>query len=69
MHCPKDKLLELVTTVTVKPVIAILKPMSKWHKKKGVPQNEMAVCLILEQQLPPLQLELNTAPLTEYEST
>lgn len=37
--------------------------MSQWYKKKGVPQNEMAVCLIVEQQLPPLQLKLNTIPL------
>lgn len=69
MHSLKDKLLGLVTTVTVKPVIAILKHMSKWYKKKGVPQNEMAVCLISDHQLPPLQLELRKAPLTEYEKT
>lgn len=65
MHSLKHKLLELVTTATVKPVIPILKCMSKWYKKKGVPQNEMSVCLISEHQLPPSQLELSKAPLTE----
>lgn len=62
-HSLKYKLLELVTAVTVKPEIAVLKHMSQWYQKKGVPQNEMAVCLIVEHQMTPLQLKLNTAPL------
>ena len=49
MHSLKVKLLLLVliTTVTVTPIIAILKQMSKLYKEKRVPQNEMGICFIL----------------------
>lgn len=43
----KVLLLILITTITVTP-IAILKQTSKLQNEKGVPQNEMGICLISE---------------------
>lgn len=59
-HSLKDTLilLVLVTTITVTPIIEILKQIGRLYKGKGVPQNEMGICFISEQCLPPLQLEL-----------
>lgn len=47
----------LITTITVTPIIAILKQMSKLQKeKRGTPKWDG--CFILEHWLPPLQLEV-----------
>jgi len=47
MHSLQDRVLLLVL-ITVTPVIATFRQLSKLYKKKGVPQNEMGICFILE---------------------